>query len=76
MDSRPNIPFWKTWRWTVTMALIAVCLTLLTLFIADNFVVVEVRLIFFKLKMRLAWSLFFAAVLGFVIGVLTDRLKR
>jgi uncharacterized integral membrane protein len=76
MDDKPSIPPWQTWRWTVTMALIAVCLTLLTLFVADNFIVVEVRLVFFKLETRLAWSLLLAAALGFAIGLLADRLRR
>lgn len=57
---------WHTWRGTVICALSAICFTLLTVFVAANFVLAEVNLIFLKLTIRLAWGLLLAAVLGFV----------
>ncbi|MEO0249051.1 MAG: hypothetical protein ABIN58_05805 [candidate division WOR-3 bacterium] len=60
----------------MTLALIAVCFTLLTVFVAANFVVVEINLILFKLTLRLAWGLLLAAILGFAIGLLAYRLRR
>lgn len=76
MDHRPSIAPWRTWRGTIIFALSAFCFTLLTVFVAANFVLVEVNLIFFKLTMRLAWGLLLAAVLGFGIGWLMARLRR
>lgn len=70
------LPRLQTWRWTVQIALIAVFFTLLTVFVADNYVMVETRFVFFGIEMRLAWSLLLAAVLGFSIGILTARLRR
>jgi len=76
LKQRIRIPPWLSWRWTITLALAAVCFTLITVFVAENFVVVKVRLIFFRVETRLAWSLLFAATLGFLLGLLTARLRR
>jgi uncharacterized integral membrane protein len=76
MDQKQSMRPWQTWRGAAALAVIAICLTLLTLFVADNFGVVEVRLVFLTLKTRLAWSLLLAAALGFTIGLLTARLRR
>jgi len=76
MNHKQSIPPWQTWRWPASLALIAIFLTLLTAFVAANFVVVEVRFLVFKLETRLAWSLILAAALGFSIGLLTARLRR
>jgi len=76
MDHKQNIPPWQTWRWPAILALIAIFLTLLTAFVAANFVVVEMRFLVFKLETRLAWSILLAAALGFSIGLLTGRLRR
>lgn len=67
---------WQSWRWTIKLALIAVAFTLLTIFVADNFVMVETRFVFWSLETRLAWSLLVAAGMGFWIGVLVSRLRR
>jgi uncharacterized integral membrane protein len=48
----------------------------LVLFIADNFVTVEVRLIFWSTQTRLAWALLIAGGLGFLAGVLLPTLGR
>ncbi len=69
-------PQWRSWRWTAKLALIAVVFTLLTVFVADNFVIVETRLLFWSLETRLAWSLLLAAILGFFMGLLAARLRR
>ena len=70
------IPQWRSWRWAIRLALIALSFSLLTAFVADNFVMVETRLIVWKFETRLAWSLLLAAVLGFWIGLQTGRLRR
>ena len=63
---------WPTWR----LALAAVAAAILVLFIAENFVVVEVRLILWEQRMRLAWALLLAGGLGVVLGWLLARLRR
>ena len=76
MDFRRILsPQWQSWRWTVKLALIAIFFTSLTVFVADNFVMVEMRLVFWSLETRLAWSLLLAAGLGFWIGLLVARLR-
>lgn len=49
---------------------------ILVLFIADNFVTVEVRLIFWSTQTRLAWALLIAGGLGFLAGLLVPSLTR
>lgn len=69
-------PQWQSWQWTIKLALIAIFSTLLTVFVADNFIMVEMRLVFWSLETRLAWSLLLAANLGFWIGLLVARLRH
>jgi RsiW-degrading membrane proteinase PrsW (M82 family) len=76
MDRKQSVPPWQSWQWVVRLALIAVFFTLLTVFVAENFIVVKLHFIIFKLETRLAWSLLLAAALGFSIGLLTARLRR
>lgn len=61
---------------TIRLMVWAVALALLVLFVAENFIVVEVRLIFWRTSTRLAWALLIAAVLGFLTGWLLPRLRR
>ena len=56
--------------------MLATVLVLLVLFIAENFVVVEVRIITRQVEIRLAWALLIAAGLGIVLGLLLPRLWR
>ena len=51
-------------------------LGLCTLFVADNFVLVDVRIIAIDIQMRLAWALLIPAVGGFALGYLVSRLRR
>ncbi|MFO8100552.1 MAG: hypothetical protein R6U37_00035 [Dehalococcoidia bacterium] len=69
-------PQWQSWRWVAKLAFIAFFFTLLTVFVADNFIMVEMHLILWSLETRLAWSLLLAAILGFSIGMLVARLRR
>lgn len=62
--------------WTLRLVALAVVMVLLVLFVAENFVVVEVRLLLWRGEVRLAWALLLAALLGFLIGVLASRLRR
>jgi uncharacterized integral membrane protein len=64
------------WNWTIRLVVLAVAMVLLVVFVAENFLVVEVRLFFWKTDARLAWALIVAALLGFVIGLLVPRLRR
>lgn len=73
---RMALPQWHSWRWAGKLALVAVVFSLLTVFVADNFIMVEMRLIFWSVETRLAWSLLFAAILGFSMGLLVARLRR
>jgi uncharacterized integral membrane protein len=54
----------------------AIVLLLLVVFIAENFITVEVRFLFTKTETRLAYALLIAAALGFVAGYLLPRLRR
>jgi hypothetical protein len=48
---------------------VATVLGLCAFFVADNFVLVEVRILTFELQVRLAWALVIAFWLGAVSGV-------
>ncbi len=63
-------------RSTTRLVVWAVALTLLAIFIAQNFVMVEVRVLFWRADLRLAYALLGAGVLGFVLGWLLPRLRR
>lgn len=62
--------------WTARLVTWAVVLVLLVVFIAQNFITVEVRVLLFEAEMRLAYALIFAAALGFGVGLLFPRLRR
>jgi len=61
---------------TPRLVTLAVALLLLALFVAENFEVVEVRLLVTERRTRLAWALLIAAALGFVCGMTTEKLRR
>lgn len=46
------------------------------LFVAQNFVVVEVRLVSWHIEARLAWVVLIGAMIGFVAGFGASRLRR
>jgi hypothetical protein len=51
---------------TIGLVAAAAVLALLVLFVADNFVVVQVRLLRWQVNIRLGWALLIAAASGFV----------
>lgn len=59
--------------WLVGLALF---LVLLIFFIAENFVLVEIRLIVTRVWVRLVWALLATFLIGLVIGVLLGRVAR
>jgi uncharacterized integral membrane protein len=59
--------------WLVVAALLAV---LVMLFVADNFVLIEVRFFNRGIQMRLAWAMIIPLLLGGSIGYLWGRLRR
>lgn len=63
-------------RSTARIVVWAVALALLVLFIAQNFVMIEVRLAFWRVDLRLAYALLGAGLLGFVLGWLLPRVRR
>ena len=63
-------------NWTIRLVAFAVVALLLVIFIIENFVVVEVRLLLWRTEARLAWALLLAGALGFVLGLLFSRLRR
>jgi uncharacterized integral membrane protein len=71
--SQPESP-WR--RWTPRLVIAAVLLALLAIFIAQNYVTVEVRILFWSTEMRLAWTLLLATLIGIVVGWLLPRRRR
>lgn len=63
-------------RRLAVLVVVAVVLALLVLFVADNFVLVEIRLIVTRVEMRLAWALLIAALGGSIIGFVSGRFLR
>ncbi len=54
----------------------ALFLVLLIFFIAENFVLVEIRQIVTRVEVRLAWALLVAFLIGGVTGVLLGGVRR
>lgn len=59
--------------WTLRLVALATALALAVLLIAENFVVVDVRLVTRPIETRLAWALLVAGGLGVVAGLLLPR---
>jgi uncharacterized integral membrane protein len=53
-----------------------VALVLLVIFIAQNYLLVELRILFWRVDIHLIYALIGAGVLGFLIGWLLPRLRR
>jgi uncharacterized integral membrane protein len=49
---------------------------MLVFFIAENFVVVEVRLLTRHVELRLAWAVLLTGLLGILIGLVLPKLWR
>jgi len=62
--------------WTLRLVIAAVLLALLATFIAQNYESMEVRILFWSIDMRLAWTLILATLGGIVIGWLMPRWGR
>lgn len=60
----------------VWLVLAAALMVLLTLFIAANYVLVEVRLIIWEGQVRLAWALVVAWFAGVILTLAATRLAR
>ncbi|HYH13181.1 MAG TPA: hypothetical protein VD789_12560 [Thermomicrobiales bacterium] len=65
-----------TWGRLAGLVIAAVALAFLALFAADNFVLIEIRLVNARIEMRLAWALLVAAVGGGIIGFVAGRYLR
>lgn len=63
-------------RRLVWLMLAALVLGTLVLFVADNFVLIEIRLLVTRVRMRLAWALIAAFLLGGVSVLVLGRLLR
>lgn len=61
---------------TLRLVVTAIVLALLTAFIAQNYVTVEVRILFWSIDIRLAWTVLLAALAGIAIGWLLPRRRR
>jgi len=59
--------------WLVAAAAVS---ALLMLFVADNFVLIEVRFLNRGIQMRLAWAMLIPLALGSQFGWLWGRLRR
>ena len=55
---------------------IAIVMGLLALFVADNFVLIELRLINLDIRMRLAWAVLMPLGIGVALGYLAGRFRR
>lgn len=60
-------------NWTLRLAAVAITLALVVVFIAENFVIVELRLVTWEIQIRLAWAVLVAGGLGIVAGLLLPR---
>jgi uncharacterized integral membrane protein len=68
IDRRGKVTLWSM--------VLAIVLALVVIFVAENFVVIELRLITMAVQVRLAWAVLIAAGLGVVIGLLLPRAWR
>lgn len=76
LRSRVIVRPWRVFRsWSGTMLLVlcAVVAVLLVVFVAQNFIVVEVRLLRWEIDIRLSWALVAASLLGMTVGIIITR---
>ncbi len=76
MDESRRRRWWRLGRGTRVvcwLVLAAAGLALLVFFIADNFVLVDVRLFTFQRQIRLAWALLIAFAVGALFGAVASR---
>lgn len=64
-----------TWRRLAALVAATAVLSLTVFFVADNYVLVEVRIFTFEVQARLAWALIIAFAIGALAGVLLSRLR-
>lgn len=76
MGSTGKTPIRRRQRGTAQLAAVAATLALAVFVVAENFVVVEVRLVTWTFQVRLAWTMLIAAALGVAAGLLIARLRR
>jgi uncharacterized integral membrane protein len=67
--------WWLSIRGIMTLWIIAIVLAVIVLFVADNFVLVEVRLMQLRIQARLAWVVILAFVGGALVGLIVGRLS-
>ena len=65
-----------TWERAVRAVLVAGVLVGVVLFVAANFVLVEVRLFGLSFEVRLAWAVVLPAALALAAGMLYARARR
>jgi uncharacterized integral membrane protein len=58
------------------LVIVAVLAALVMLFIADNFVLTEIRFLNRGIQVRLAWAMILPLLAGGLIGYLWGRLRR
>ncbi len=61
---------------TLRLVALAVALASLVVFVAENYVLVEVRFFTVATRTRLAWGLIIASAFGFVVGYLVALRRR
>ena len=66
-------PMTQSSKWTLRLVLLATALALTVVFVAENFVIVEIRLLGRQLEVRLAWALLMAGGMGLLLGLLLPR---
>ena len=64
----------RSWTGTALLVLCAFVSLLLVVCVAQNFIVVEVRLLRWEIDIRLSWALVVTTLLGMSIGVIITRL--
>jgi uncharacterized integral membrane protein len=63
-------------RWTFWLVIAAVVLALIASFVTQNYETVEVRLLFWRINVRLAWAVILAWLIGVLMGWLLPRRLR
>ncbi len=65
-----------SWSRALRAVVVAFGLVVVVLFVAANFVLVDVRLLGLRLEVRLAWAVVVPAALAFGGGLLYARVRR